>query len=67
MPVQPLEHLNNFSRKALRMMAAENGLEPVRPGLAIQYRTTARIPKELLRPLYRWWSPGNTYMWFRKT
>lgn len=66
MPVQPLEHLNNFSRKGLKMMAADCGLEPVRPGLLQQYRTTARTPKELLRPIYRWLSPGNTYMWFRK-
>lgn len=66
MALRPLEHLQNFSRRGLRILAAEVGLTPVTPALALEYRTTGRTPKELLRPLYRRWGRAKTYMWFRK-
>ena len=64
-PLHPLEHVNNFSRAGLIGMARRFSLQPVRPGLALQFATTGKSGKEWLRPLHRWWNPGNNYFWFR--
>ena len=76
MPVQPLEHVNSFTRQALRRLASELGLEPVRPSIAQRYaflRTPGAIglvrprnaAKELVRPFYQYWNPRNHYLWLR--
>ena len=67
MPVQPLEHLQAFSRRGLKLLAHRHRLESVRPPLLTQYAAASRKPKEMVRPIYRWIAPKNIYMWFRKT
>lgn len=66
MPIQPLEHINTFSRRGLKLLAGRHGLRSVRPSLLMQYAVATRTPKELVRPVYRWVAPRNLYMWFRK-
>lgn len=71
-PVRPLEHLNCFDHRALGMLAAEAGLEPVTVPIALQLGCSAgwRSPREaaeaLLRPFYRNWLRRGTYRFFRR-
>jgi hypothetical protein len=71
MPLQPLEHVNCFTSTGLRLLT---GLEPVKPSLAARYaflpgvsmRHPRMAAKELVRPLVRWRSRTNLYLWFQK-
>jgi methyltransferase family protein len=71
MPVQPLEHINSFSRKALLDLASRLRLREVRPSLRDLYSFIPggipsgprRIAKELIRPFWTWRNPANLYVW----
>lgn len=76
-PVQPLEHVNCFTRRSVEVMAAEAGMEIVRPGwyhgyAFLRHRGTLRpgrpkkVLKELIRPWYQYRNPSNIYVWLRK-
>jgi hypothetical protein len=77
MPVQPLEHINSFTRKSIEVLAASLGLEVAhiplgagyaflgRPG-SISPRRPKKALKELVRPFYQVWNPRNLYVWLRK-
>jgi hypothetical protein len=72
-PVQPFEHINGFTPKALEMLAARAGLIEVRPSISHAYswlrlglpRSPKRIAKELVRPLVTFRSRTNLYRWFQ--
>lgn len=75
MPIQPLEHINAFSPAVVRRMAAEAGLEIVRPKLAQLYAFMRRggLPshpkkaiKELIRPFWQYHNRRNIYVWLRR-
>lgn len=77
MPVQPLEHINCFGHGAIRAMAAEAGLESVRPGLwhgyaflrhwgTVRPTRPRKAVKELIRPWYQYRNPDNLYVWLRR-
>lgn len=76
-PIQPLEHVNCYTRAGLSALGQRCGLQPVRPGLwhgyaFLRHRRTvsaARPPKaakELIRPIYQWMAPNNLYVWLRR-
>jgi len=76
-PVQPLEHVNCFTRRSVADMAAKAGMEIARPGLFhgfafLRHRGTLRLTrpkkalKELIRPWYQYRNPSNIYVWLRK-
>ncbi|NBC36220.1 methyltransferase domain-containing protein [Novosphingobium sp. FSY-8] len=77
MPLHPLEHVNAFSREGLARLGAMHGLALVRPGLATRYAflrhagamdwaDLPRVAKEMVRPVWQWVSPRNTYVWLQK-
>jgi 2-polyprenyl-3-methyl-5-hydroxy-6-metoxy-1,4-benzoquinol methylase len=77
MPIQPLEHVNSFTRRAVEEIVACAGLELIRPSLAAQYAFVCRpgamwpaplpkIAKELVRPLWQWRARSNIYVWATK-
>jgi len=77
MPIQPLEHVNSFTSKALTSLAANLGLRLVRPSyiqryafLVVPSAIGARYPrnlfKELLRPFYTYRSRTNLYVWMQR-
>jgi len=71
MPVQPLEHINSFSRGSLLDLASRLGLEEVKPSLLDLYSFIPggipsgprRIAKEFIRPFWTWRNPSNLYVW----
>lgn len=76
-PVQPLEHVNCFTRGSIAVMAEKAGVEIIRPSLFHGYaflrrRGTIRLSrpkkalKELIRPWYQYRNPSNIYVWLRK-
>jgi SAM-dependent methyltransferase len=77
MPIQPLEHVNGFTKTALAEFAGELGLRTVRPSMMQRYAfmrvrggwSVARARnslKELVRPLVQWRNPRNLYVWLQK-
>jgi 2-polyprenyl-3-methyl-5-hydroxy-6-metoxy-1,4-benzoquinol methylase len=77
MPVQPLEHINTFTRESIRAMARNNGLAVVRPTLLQSYSflrhrgvispsRPRQAIKELVRPIFQWRDPRNIYMWLQR-
>lgn len=76
-PVQPLEHVNLFSRPAIEAMAAAAGLEPVLPSMRhrfafLQHRSAVDLgkpkafAKEMIRPWYQHHDRRNLFVWLRK-
>lgn len=77
MPLQPLEHVNGFTRRAINALAERAGLELVRPGLLQRY-AFLRMPgsirlsnprqslKELARPIVQYHRPSNLYEWLQR-
>jgi 2-polyprenyl-3-methyl-5-hydroxy-6-metoxy-1,4-benzoquinol methylase len=76
-PVQPLEHVNCFTRRSIAKMADRAGMEVVHPSLVesyafIRHRGTLALTrprkalKELVRPWYQYRNPANIYAWLRK-
>lgn len=76
-PVQPLEHVNAFTRGSIRAMARAAGLEPVKPNLwhryaFLRHRGTIaptrprKAAKELVRPWYQHRDPRNLFTWLRR-
>jgi rubredoxin len=77
MPVQPLEHVNSFTRRALDRFATTLGLERVEPGALTKYAflrrrgsvslfRPAKAAKELIRPYYQFHNKKNLYAWMQK-
>jgi 2-polyprenyl-3-methyl-5-hydroxy-6-metoxy-1,4-benzoquinol methylase len=77
MPVQPLEHVNSYSRYSLSKLAGILGLRIVQPGLATKYAFLRvrgaispshprKMAKELVRPVYQFRSRRNLYVWMQK-
>jgi SAM-dependent methyltransferase len=77
MPVQPLEHVNAFTRQSLHDLAKSLGLDIVRPSLVQRYAFVARrgtlsttrlrnSVKELARPFYTYRNPSNLYVWMQR-
>ena len=77
MPVQPLEHINTFSAKAVEALAARAGLHVIEPSLSDRYAFVrepgslawsrpAKLAKELIRPIYQFHSRRNLYRWLEK-
>jgi 2-polyprenyl-3-methyl-5-hydroxy-6-metoxy-1,4-benzoquinol methylase len=77
MPVQPLEHVNSFTARALTVLSRKLGLEIVRPGIVQSYAFLKRrgsvsltdlrnTAKELVRPVYQYHNRRNLYVWMRK-
>jgi SAM-dependent methyltransferase len=76
-PVAPLEHVNCFTRKSLRLMGEEAGLQMVRPSLRHQFaflkesrsidvRRPALAAKSMIRPWHRYRNPATLYVWLQK-
>lgn len=76
-PVQPLEHVNCFTRRSVDVMAMRAGMAAVRPSLYhsyafLRHRGTLRLSrpkksiKELVRPWYQYRNSSNIYVWLRK-
>ena len=68
-PIQPLEHINSFTPRALRVMAGRVGLAPVKPTLAQRYSFVGQSKlsvKELVRPFWQYHNRRNIYAWFRR-
>lgn len=76
--VEPLEHVNGFTRKSITHFAKTLGLQIVRPPLVQAYAflgqpatiSVARpfkAAKELIRPIYQFHNPRNLYVWMRKS
>jgi hypothetical protein len=76
MPVQPLEHVNSFTRRSLRRLAELLGLQIVEPGLRDKYAFLAvpgaislmkpkKTAKELVRPVFQFRNPRNIYVWMQ--
>jgi SAM-dependent methyltransferase len=76
MPLQPLEHVNGFSRAGLRALAERVALRPVQPSIARSYaflrqpraldvRKPMKVAKEMVRPFYQRFNPRNHYVWFQ--
>lgn len=76
-PVQPLEHVNCFTRRSIAVMAEAAGMEVVPPSLVhgyafLRYPGTLRLSrpkkalKELIRPWYQYRNRSNIYVWLRK-
>ena len=71
MPVQPLEHINSFSRTSLLDLATRLGLREVKPSFRDRYSFIwgglpsgpRRIAKEMIRPFWTWRNPANLYIW----
>lgn len=77
MPIHPLEHINAFSRRSTKTMAARAGLVEVRPAFAHRYAFLLRkgsigpdrprqTLKALARPFYQYSNCRNLYQWFRR-
>jgi 2-polyprenyl-3-methyl-5-hydroxy-6-metoxy-1,4-benzoquinol methylase len=77
MPVQPLEHVNSFTRTALARFAATLGLKVVEPRIltkyaflrcrgAISLSRPFKAAKELIRPHYQFHNNRNLYVWMQK-
>lgn len=76
MPIHPLEHVNSFKRKTIRVMADLTGLKPVDPGLrryytflgqgGISLRRPKKALKELVRPFYGYLNRSNIGIWLQK-
>jgi len=75
--IEPLEHVNCFTKKSLVKLAESLGLEIVRPALRDAYAflrlpggvslaRPAKAAKELIRPIYQFHNPRNLYVWMRK-
>jgi hypothetical protein len=72
-PVQPFEHVNGFTARALNTLANAFGLVEIRPSLAQRYaflrggvpRRPREVAKELIRPLVTFHTPWNLYRWFK--
>lgn len=75
--IEPLEHVNCFTRKSLVKLAESLGLEIVRPALRDAYAflglpggvslaRPAKAAKELIRPIYQFRNRRNLYVWMRK-
>jgi 2-polyprenyl-3-methyl-5-hydroxy-6-metoxy-1,4-benzoquinol methylase len=76
--VEPLEHVNCFTRRSIEVMAARAGMEIVRPSIFqsyafLRHRGTLGLArprksvKELVRPWYQYRNPANIYVWLRKS
>lgn len=76
-PVQPLEHVNCFTERALAAVADELGMAIVRPTMfqrfafvgrrdAIGLARPANAAKELARPFVQYRNPRNLYMWLQR-
>lgn len=76
-PIQPLEHVNCFTRRSLESLAAPLGTRIVRPRLRHRYAFLAkrggldlRRPqaaiKELMRPFHQFDNQTNLYRWLQK-
>ena len=71
MPVQPLEHINSFSRRTLLDLASRLGLREAKPSFPDLYSfipggipsAPRRIAKEFIRPFWTWRNPSNLYVW----
>lgn len=77
MPVHPLEHVNSFTRRSLRVLAHRLGLTIVRPPLwqryaflkkrgSISIARPRKAVKELIRPVYQYHNRTNLYVWMQK-
>lgn len=77
MPVQPLEHVNCFTRRSVDLLAARLGFNIVTPSLVHRYaflRRRGTVPllrpkklaKELIRPFYQFHNRRNLYRWLQK-
>lgn len=76
MPVQPLEHLNAFTRKTMEELGRLAGVTPVRMPYRHRFAflrrrgTVPLSPKGLaiamIRPWYRFHNRDNLYYWYRK-
>ena len=74
MPVQPLEHINSFTRKTLLDLGSRLHLKEVRPSLLHLYSFIPggipsgpkRIAKEMIRPFWTWRNPSNLYLWLSR-
>lgn len=77
MPVQPLEHVNCFTREGLAALGKRFGLVEVRPSYwqrfaflrtpgTLDFTSPKRALKELIRPFWQWRNPANLYVWLRK-
>ncbi|HMJ06178.1 MAG TPA: methyltransferase domain-containing protein [Chthoniobacterales bacterium] len=77
MPLQPLEHVNSFSRAGLCELAGRVGLRCLQPPIAASYaflrhhrtldaRKPMKVAKEIIRPFYQRINSRNHHMWFRK-
>lgn len=75
--IEPLEHVNCFTKKSLAKFSESLGLEIVRPGLrhayaflgspgSISLARPGKTAKELIRPIYQFHNPRNLYVWMRK-
>lgn len=70
--VAPLEHLNCFTRRSLRIMASQAGLVEFHVPVAVQYRYGAIAQaargdwRALLRPVVRRWTDRENYVFFTK-
>ncbi len=75
-PLHPLEHINAFSRKGIEAIGKSFGLRLVRPSImhdfaflshrgAVPINSFRRFSKEIVRPLFHWSNPTNTYVWLQ--
>lgn len=78
MPIQPLEHVNSFTKKSLHHLSRRFGLNPVTPSVKQRYSFLLKdgslnflrprnALKELIRPLYTYVNPHNIYVWLQKS
>lgn len=76
--IEPLEHINCFTKSSLVQLAHSLGLQMVRPRLRDAYAFLShpgglsllrpkKAAKELIRPIYQFRSPSNLYVWMQKT
>lgn len=77
MPVQPLEHVNCFSKLSLEILASDLGLRIAFPSLpnryaylrhrsAIAFGKPSKLLKEAVRPFYQFNNRRNLYRWLQK-
>lgn len=75
--IEPLEHVNCFTKSSLAQLASSLGLQIVRPRLRDAYAFLGfrnsvsllrpkKAAKELIRPIYQFRNPANLYVWMQK-
>jgi len=76
-PIQPLEHVNSFTRASVLKMAEAGGLVPSSPSYSSRYaflrhpRTISlsnpkKSAKEIVRPWVQFNNPSNVYVWLTR-